>query len=258
VATVDKQLAAQIEYQTAPMNPFLQTVRRRVLLSMAESASTTDRASLGRQIAGELDAHPSGLPFFCTGLYQSMPYDVFLTEGALPGIWGDKAGAGLVLWTGQGNRNGAYLNQGSWLTTDWRPMIESADVGGLNAAITRSIVIETSSCGAEAPNSTLLNRLMNEACIGVFANTGTTFFRTSRVADWGSMNHSEDIGYHIASNLVKGCTIGESLSEMRLNGLDKEIGFTSSGAGVLNSGVEAQCLLIVNAFGDPTGRYIVD
>ncbi len=72
------------------------------------------------------------------------------------------------------------------------------------------------------------------------------------------MNHSEDIGYHIASNLVKGCTIGESLREMRLNGLDKEMGFTSSGAGVLNSGVEAQCLLIVNAFGDPTGRYIID
>jgi len=259
---VDSHLAAQIEYQSTPMNPMLQAVRRRVLLSMAELDSTTDEASLGRQLEGDLDAHASALPFFCTGLYQSTPYDVLLTEGALPGIWGDKAGAGLVIWTGHGNSQGVYLNQGHWITwpvdlTDWRPMLDTTDVGGLNADITRSVAIAMSCLNARPSSGfNLAHRLMDDASIGVFANTGCGFYRQGRVSDWGTMNLCEDVGYQISRNLLEGDTIGAALAEVRRIGDPN--GWTDAGGDTASSGVEAQGLLVANAFGDPTGRYIID
>ncbi len=172
-------------------------------------------------------------------------------------------GAGLVLWTGHGSKWRSVFNQGAWLDLDGdgtldmenpTDMINEYMVYGLNADITRSIVISMSCSNADASNPRLLNRLMDHACIGVYANTGVTFFRSIRVADWGTMNFDEDVGYRIFRNLVNGCTIGASLAEMRRKG--EPHGWDYGTAATTGSGTEAHCLMVANAFGDPTGRYI--
>ncbi|HIE61350.1 MAG TPA: hypothetical protein EYQ02_06770 [Microbacterium sp.] len=133
-------------------------------------------------------------------------------------------------------------------------MIKYYMVGGLTTDITRSIVISMSCSNASASNLFFLQMLMDNACVGVYANTGVTYFRSSRVADWGTMNFDGDVGYRIFRNLVNGCTIGASLAEMRRNG--EPHGWDDGTAATTGSAIEAHCLMVANAFGDPTGRYI--
>jgi hypothetical protein len=242
VSDVDDHLLAQIEYQTDAIDFVGALVRRRVTLAMAEFDSTTSLDSLGRQIAGELTSHVMG-PFAPVEIYETPSYDILMEEDALADEWSGAWGSGLVIWAGHGSEYRTVVNEGTWSSTSYESFIRDTDAPGLTEVFTRAIVISISCLNARPSfRSNLTHDLMEHTAVGMFANTGVTYYLPSRSAAWGDESYGSDLSYDVSQSLVDGFAIGDSLRRARC-------GRSASSVG------RAQSLIVITAYGDPSCGY---
>lgn len=236
VERVDAHLEAQIEHQSVVPDDFEMSIRERVMLAMGEFYLSTNLNILGLMIGNEARAHVNG-PFTTTEIYEVPGGDLPMGEDALSDAWSGEFGEGLVVFSG----HGSDLRT---VTRDGIPFIHADDVPSLNTTFTRSIVISIACLNAR-PSTTdnLTHELLEHAAVGMYAHTGSGFYLQNRYDLFGELSYMADLGYLISQELMAGSSIGASLRETRATRSTPDA-------------QSAQNLLVITAYGDPSGGYL--
>ncbi|MAG63259.1 hypothetical protein CMO84_07020 [Candidatus Woesearchaeota archaeon] len=271
---LDDFLAELIRYETDPMDADLRSARRTVFLAMGEYRKGEFMQRNGEALVEEL-----GTVFDPVEMYQSTPYDYELTNFFLRSIWDGmevkyRNGAGLVWWSGHGSFKESILNTdpstwpNDWMDTAQGHVINWNDPGYISSnpsLQTRSIVITGAClnanpefdganryCPSKDPVDNLIYRTLDDVAVGAFANTSASNDMHPRTkGSIGKKSYSSDIAYSLATHLANGCRLGVALAKVRRRG-----DFTGAGGNIAS--LKAHNLLIMNLFGDPSMRYIID